>query len=237
MRDRDSLYELFEIVLSETEQKALSLTASALPAIRARFHMGCDVYYRRRLSVCRMLIDLHLPVTPDMLDVLLAVALSHWLPGDNVPDDHRETMERLFAAEQRVAEILSILCYSGEGYYSRLMNDRYALLIRLTERGVLVESLYEWPAEDARRYIRETCEHFFPMCIYAKEHYREFLGPLSILMEKTRNLVAANEALLRRYEEAESAKRSEILSLMEENAALRAMIREIGEAKESPAQR
>jgi len=235
MRDRDSLYELFDIVLNEAEQKALPLTASALPAIRARFSIGCDVYYRRRLSVCRMLIDLHLPVTPDMLDIMLAVALSHSLPGDSVPDDHRGTMEGLFAAEPRVAEILSVLCYSGDGYYARLAGNRYALLIRLTERGVLVESLYEWPAEDARRYIRETCEHFFPMCIYAKEHYRELLGPLSILMEKTRNLVAANEALLRRYEEAESARRSEILSLMEENAALRAMIREMEEAKEERA--
>lgn len=233
MRDRDSLDELFEIVSDEAKQKRLPLTASALPYLRERFGRGSDVYYRRRLSVCRMMIDLHLPVTADMLDVLLAVVLSHSLPGDRVPEDHMETLGRLFAAEPRVAEILSVLRYSGDGYYAHLMSNRYALLIRLTERGVLVESLYEWPASDAKRYIRETCEHFFPMCIYAKEHYREFLGPVSILMEKTRNLVAANEALLRRYEEESSAQRSEILSLMEENAALRAMIREISDEEPS----
>ena len=111
------------------------------------------------------------------------------------------------------------------------MSDPYALLIRLTERGVLVESLYEWPATDAHRYIQETREHFFSMCIYAKEYYREFLGPVSILMEKTRNLIAANEALLKRYEEAENALGSEILSLQEENAAIRAMMMEIAGGK------
>ena len=227
MNDRDSLLELFEIVTQEAEQKQLTMTAAALPFIRSHFNMGCDVYYRRRLSVCRMLIDLHLPVSAELLDILLAVTLNHSLPGDLIPEDHERTLEALTADEPRVGEILAALRYTGADYYERLVENRYALLIRLTERGVLVESLYDWPAQDARRYVRETRAHFFTMCIYAKEHYREFLGPVSILMEKTRNLTGANEALLKRYEEADDALNSEILSLREENAAIRAMIHEI----------
>lgn len=229
MNDRDSLQELIEIVAAEAERKDLRLTASALPFIRSHFGWGCDVYYRRRLSVCRMLIGLHLPVDAELLDILLAAALCHSLPGDSVPYDHAVTLGDMFACEPRVGEILSVLRYTGEGYFDNLLHNRYALLIRLTERGVLVESLYEWPAADALRYIRETREHFFPMCIYAKEHYREFLGAVSILMEKTRNLTLANEALLKRYEDAENALNSEALSLREENAAIRAMMMELEE--------
>lgn len=235
MNDRDSLLELYEIVTNGTGHMQLPMTKAALAFIQTRFGMGCDVYYRRRLSVCRMLLDLHLPVEAELLDILLAVTLSHWLPGDKVPEDHAATLEGLFAGETRVAEILAVLQNAGEDYYEQLMTNRYALLIRLTERGVLVESLYEWPAADARRYLRETRAHFFTMCIYAKEHYREFLGPVSILMEKTRNLTAANEALLKRYEESDDAMNSEILSLQEENAAIRAMLLEIkGDSEKDP---
>lgn len=227
MNDRDTLLELYDIVAAETAGGRLPMAAMALPFVRAHFGMGCDVYYRRRLSVCRMLIGLHLPVGPAMLDTLLAVVLSHSLPGDRVPEDHMPAMRAMFAADPEVGRILAVLNHEGEDYYDRLMADRYALLVRLTERGVLVESLYEWPATDALRYIRETREHFFSMCIYAKEHYRELLGPVSILMEKTRNLVIVNESLIHRYDEAENALRSEILATQEENAALRAAIQEI----------
>lgn len=227
MNDRDSLMELYEIVRKETEDGHLPMAAAAMPFVKAHFKCGCNIYYRRRLSVCRMLIGLHLPLGPAMLDTLLAVVLSHSLPGDRVPEDHMPEMQALFACDAEVARILSVLNYQGQDYYDRLMEDRYALLVRLTERGVLVESLYEWPAADALRYIRETREHFFSMCIYAKEHYRELLGPVSILMEKTRNLVIVNEALIHRYDEGENALRSEILATLEENAALRAAIQEI----------
>lgn len=230
MNDRDSLSELFGIVSDYTAQRHLPFTASALPYIQERFGMNCDVYFRRRLSVCRMLIDLHLPISAELLDILLAAALSHSLPGDHVPPDYMEIINHLFSGEPRIAEVLSTLRqsdYADISYYSRLINNRYALIIRLTERGVLVEKLYEWPASDARRYIRETREYFFPMCIYAKEHYPEFLGAASILMEKMRNLIAANETLLNRYEEAESALSNEIMTLREENAAIRAMILEL----------
>lgn len=227
MNDRDSLFELFEIVLDYASHRQLHLTAAALPYIRERFGMGCDIYYRRRLSVCRMLIDLHLPISLEQLDILLAAALSHFLPGDKIPADHMEIVSRLFADEPRVAEVMATLRhtdYGDKSYYTRLVANRYALMIRLTERGVLVEKLYEWDPADARRYIRETREHFFPMCIYAKEHYPELLGAASILMEKMRNLIVANEALLNRYEDAETSLRGEILALREENVAIRSMI-------------
>lgn len=230
MRDRDSLLELYGILSNATEQQHLVMTADALPYIKSCLGLGSGIYFRRRFSVCRMLIDLHLPVESQFLDILLATVLSHSLPGDNVPANYKEVLGGITSDEPKVAEIMATLRhtdYADKSYYKRLVRNKYALLIRLAERATLVESLYEWAPEDARRYIAETREYFFPMCIYMKEHYREFLGAATILMEKMRNLCIANEALLDKYEAIEGVLFSEILFLREENTAIRAMMEEL----------
>ena len=227
MSDRDTLLELFKIVGDEVEEKNLAITKTALEYLKRNFNKGCDVYFRRRLSVCRMLLKFHLPIDNEMLDVLVSTSLCHFLPGDIVPGDHDDFVKELVRKDTRIADIFSTLkqiTYSDKSYYSRLIGDKYALLIRLTERGVLVESLYEWSSSEAHSFINQTKENFFPLCIYAKEHFPEFGGVLTLLMEKTRNLISANEALLGRFDESEDALRSEIIFLKEENAALRAMI-------------
>lgn len=230
MNDRNTLHELYEIVSSQVSAMGLELATAAMPVVKAHFGMECDVYFRRRLSVCRMLVDLHLPIDNDRLDVLIACALSHSLPGDNVPEDYPHTMARLTVFDRRVTEVMSTLrqtSYSDMSYYENLISNRYALLIRLTERSVLLETLYEWSPKEARGFLEGTRESFFPMCIYAKEHYPEFLGAATVLMEKTRSLLMANEALLTRYEETENALKGELLSLSEENAAIRSMMLEM----------
>lgn len=227
MDDRDSLQELFSIVSDYASLRNLPLTALALPFMQERFGMGCDVYYRRRLSVCRTLIDLDLPIEHARLDTLLAVTASHYLPLDIVPADQDEIQKLLFENNAEAADIFRKLKSSDpsdDEAYNTLMQNRYALLIRLAERSVLVESLYEWPVEDARRYISETRRYFAPMAEYAMQNYSEFLGALTILREKTRCLVAANEALLNRYEEIENPLLAELEALEKENAALRAEI-------------
>lgn len=232
MSDRDTLLELFNIVSEAVEEKHLSITKSSLGYLKNNFNKGCDVYFRRRLSVCRMLLKFHLPIDNEMLDVLVSTSLCHFLPGDIVPEDHDDFVKELVRKDTRIADIFSTLkqiTYSDKSYYSRLIGDKYALLIRLTERGVLVESLYEWSSSEAHSFINQTKENFFPLCIYAKEHFSEFGGALTLLMEKTRNLIAANEALLGRFDESEDALRSEIIFLKEENAALRAMISKMKE--------
>ena len=227
MTDRDSLNELFDIVSGYVSHRALPLTAAALPFMRERFGMGCDVYYRRRLSVCRMLIDLDMPIDDATLDTLLAAAVSHYLPLDRVPADHCEIRKLLFknnAMAEEIFDALSRSDASDDAAWAQLVLNRYALLIRLTERSVLVESLYEWPAADAHRYINETRHAFFGMSEYAKEHYPEFLGAISVLSEKIRCLTAANEALLDRYEEMEQPLLEELEALEKENRELRARL-------------
>lgn len=230
MTDRDSLEELYTIVSDYCRQRQLKPIEPALALMQEHFHGASDYYLRRRLAVCRMLIDLHLPVSDEHLITLLGAALCHALPGDAVPEGYAEKMAGFFASEPRVAEVYSSLKqtdYADKGYYSRVILDKNALMIRLVERAILVEKLYEWPAADARRFINETRTYFFPMCLYAREHYLEFSAAAAIIMEKMKNLINTNDVLLSRYEETENLINSEILTLMEENTILRARILEL----------
>lgn len=227
MKDRDTLLELYNIVFDSAKERGLKITLSALETIRNNFGKQSDIYYRRRLSVCRMLIKFHLPIDNELLDVIVATSLCHHLPGDVVPETQGSFVQDICEKDARISEIYGVLkqiSYADLSYYERLTTNKYALLIRLTERGVLVESLYDWSSTEAKVFISQTKESFFSLCIYTKENYPEFRAAATILMEKTRNLIAANDALLGRFDEIENALRSEIIFLKEENAALRAMI-------------
>lgn len=235
MGDRDSLSELYEIVSEFARKMELPLTREALPFVASYFGQGCDLYFRRRLANCRIMVDMHLPIEASQMDVLLMSVLSHSLPGAVVPEGYIDAMLKRCEQEPRIGEVLSVLrdsAYYNQAYYSRLVQNKYALMIRLAERSVLVEKLYEWPISDALKYIRDTRENFFPMCIYVKDHYREFTGGATILMEKMRNLIAANEVLLHRYDEMEKALKEEILGLKEDSSAVRSMILELKNSAE-----
>lgn len=235
MPDRDSIYELFDIIKKAFKEIGLPMAEAALDYYEAHLGMGFDIYYRRRLSVCRMLVDLYLPVPKKALDTMLAAALINHMPGDLIPEDQDEVLGRIYADAAPVWETLAILKhadYSDKSYYDKIIRDPKALIIRLVERSVLLEKLYEWHSTDALRYVRETREFFFPLCLYAKENYPEYLGAASILHEKMRNLTTVNEALLTRFMEIENAISDEILALREENASIRAMIRELESAAE-----
>lgn len=236
MPDRDSIYELFDIIKQSFKEIGLPMAEAAMDYYGAHLGMGCDIYYRRRLSVCRMLIDLYLPVPKNTLDTMLAATLINHMPGDLIPEDQDEVLGRIYADAASVWETLAILKhtdYSDKSYYDKIIRDPKALIIRLVERSVLLEKLYEWHPTDALRYVRETREFFFPLCLYAKENYPEYLGAASILHEKMRNLTTVNEALLTRFVEIENAISDEILALREENASIRAMIRELETAAEA----
>ena len=125
MDDRDSLQELFSIVSDYASLRNLPLTALALPFMQAHFGMGCDVYYRRRLSVCRTLIDLHLPISAERLDILLTVSMVHSLPVDKIPAGYNDAMFNWFSPETRIG-------LSAPGYVPE--NDIAALARTLAGR-------------------------------------------------------------------------------------------------------
>ena len=191
----------------------------------------CLAYYHHCLSVCRMLIDLHTAQGSEEEDVLLAAALCHILPECIQFSDLRRTLTEQYGLETAIVEIIQLIFREENGseadqvrFYGNIRQNRLALMIKLADRGNLVEQLYGISGWDARSYIHETKAHFFPMCIYAKEHYPELLAPVSVLMEKMRCLTEVAEILLGRYEQREAELSQEILELQEDNAALKRRI-------------
>lgn len=248
--DYASLYRYVENYVME---KCLRNSAVALPLvagmltrndddliIRANDAASREVFFSHCLSVCRMLIDLHIPLSSRDEDIMLASALCHVLPETMRFSSLKYELIQQYRLDPGVYEIVNLLYRNEEGmeeeqraYYNAIQENRLALMIKLADQGNLVEQLYGISTWSARRYIHETRTYFFPMCIYAKEHHHGIRAPISILMEKMRSLTVVAEILLSRFETQESDLLQEILALQEENAALRGVIGMMEKTKES----
>lgn len=244
-KDHSELYlPLYKFVERYALEKKLLNTSIALPLVRAMMSReGAErsdefkdaseyaADFRHCLSVARMLINLHIPLTQEEEDILLASAICHILP-ENIPyksSDNRLTREYYLNAE--IHKIIVLLHHKNKlseaderKYYSRIQNHKLALLIALADRGNLMGQLHGISSWSARRYIYETRNCFFPMCVYAKEHYSDLFAPITVLTEKMKSLIEIAEILLSRYESRETELVHEILSLKEENARLKGLI-------------
>lgn len=239
---------IYESIAAYAAEKGLVYTAAALPLVydllgRAADHPSsrfCSAakhiaYRAHAMAVCHMLIDLHVPVSAEEEDILLASALCHVLPENIRMENLEEELSLKEHLHPDVCRTVRLIFWddnnSGAGqeaFYDRIRDNKLALMIKLADRGNLVEQLYGISGWTARSYIHETRSFFFPMCIYAKEHYPDLLAPVSVLMEKMRSLTEVAEILLSRYERREADLSQEILELQEENATLRSLIQSLG---------
>lgn len=242
---------LYTYIESYCLEHQLPNAAIALPLVR--WVMSCDAnrrstkfgnpathlaYYRHAMAVCRMLIDLHIPVSHSEEDILLTAALCHVLPENIRFEDFPRELEEVYHLPRPVCQILRLIVREDDQseaeqrrFFQRIQDDKLALLIKLADRGNLAEQLYSISSWSARNYIHETRHYFFPMCIHAKENYPELLGPVSVMMEKMRCLIEIAEILLSRYESRENELVQEIMNLRDENATLRSMIRTMEEGR------
>lgn len=237
---------LYELIANYAAENQLINTEIALPLIREAMqnaaahphslfrsdyvHMG---YFQHSLSVCHILMELKPELTTQEEDVLLAAAICHVLP-ENIR--FLDIEEALGALAPQVREIVRLIYREGDGvegqeqaFYDAIQKNKLATLIKLADRGNLVEQLHSMTGSRSRRYMYETRTFFLPMCLYAKEHYPELIPPVSILMEKMRCLLEVSEILLGRYEAMEAQLTGEILALREDNSALRRAIRTLEE--------
>lgn len=193
-----------------------------------RTHMG---YWQHALNVCNLLIDLHIPLDRQEEDILLCAALCHILPENLWFEDLCSFVTKDMGLLEEVYTIVNNLFFednnSGaeqDSYFMRLRENKLSLMIKLADRSNLVAQLYIMSNWNARRYIYETRNFYFPMCTYAKETYPQLFGAVSVLMEKIRCLIEAVEILLNKYETKENELMQDILALEEENIILRRMI-------------
>lgn len=184
------------------------------------------------LSMACILIDLQIPLSAHDEDILLSAALCHILPADSalfLMDDILDPV--IFQTVAKIRLGVSMSDADIKAYISRVQSDPLALLLRLADRGNLVESLHTFSGWSTRRYIHETRNYYLPMCLYAKQQYPELIVPVSILMEKMRSLLEVGEILLSRYETTETELMQQIQNLREENAMLREYLSKLDSAQ------
>lgn len=180
--------------------------------------------FHHSLSVCRMLLDLHLPYSKEEEDIMLAAAVCHVLPEFFYMESVKWELTEI--CDAAVFDMVNLITSeeNDRHYFRRIRENKMALLIILADQSHLCELLYEFSSWDVKNIIYETRNDYMPLCIYAKEHYPEVLGQVSVLMEKMRNHTIGAEMLLHHYEVRETELKAEILAMQEENAALRQRI-------------
>ena len=241
--------EIYRYVETYAYEKELFNTALALPLVRA----GYDGLYRGKINdaegnprplpfvyhclfVCRMLIDLHVPLESGEEDILCAAALTHELIGHVLSEAHEHDIVSVYGLDERVYETVKTMAsrdYTTEedhlAFYRgmREHGDKLAMLVKLTDCSSVVERLGDASIWRAKGYIYQTRTYYLPMCVYAKERFPELLPVMNILMEKMRSLVEATEILVTRYEERSMELRNELLALRDENARIRGILRTV----------
>jgi len=244
---------LYENIAAIVRENNLHWTEQALRLIRRQVRQELLTTGSSKLQaelmhgfqVTKLLADLQLPLSKEEQDVLLASALLHIYP-EVFP---RADLGALLRENGFPTEIIDLLEKTTPGgsvteaemrsFYSRVQENRLALLLCLADRGNVVQNLHRYSGWNAHRYIDETKACYYPMCIYGKEHYHELLSPISTLMDKMRTLTEAAEILLKRYESREAELMQDILALREENATIRGIIakfrrEEAAAAEETP---
>lgn len=180
------------------------------------------------LLVCRMLVDLHIPLPREEEDIALAAALCHDMVEDIPFPDHGKEMVTLFHLDPRVYETVKLVSkrrdFTDEeerAFFHNIESNHLSLLVKLSDRSHNVEDLYNMSAWKVHEYIGETRKFFLPMCEYGLAHYPELQKTIEILQDKIVSLTRASEILVDRCEAREAELRTQLAKLREENAALR----------------
>ena len=207
--------------------KALQAITEISPLMNDKVEI--DNYLNHCLSIAKMLIELNVPFSSHDMDVALASTLTHTLTKNIKPFSYSMLKKYEFCDEIiTVLKTITIKEFYNEeevkAFYDKLKKNKIALIVRLFERSNLVERLHIETLTRAKYQISETKKLFFPMGVYAKEHYPEFTPAINIIMAKMRSLIFLSEILMNRFAVVEEELNDEIINLQEENARIRAAI-------------
>lgn len=241
-----SPYEYIEYYALENR---LMNTAIALPLARG-LHDGAHrkssvtrggityklPYVIHCLMVCRMLVDLKLPLSKDEEDIVLASALCHDMIEDISFPDHGRELMTVYHLDPRVYDTVKLVSKrkdfteeEEQAFFRAIMDNKFALLVKLSDRSHNVEDLYNMSVWKVHEYIGETRKFFVPMCLYGLRNYRNLVKPLEILYDKIDSLTHASEIMVDRCEARERELRTQLQVLREENAELRKTYRALWE--------
>ncbi len=242
--------KLYYIIDEYADERDLKITKKFLPEADALFRENYQkaypvkkevyTYYAYGVKVCKLLIDLELPVKSEEMDIILTGALGNVVNETvSFPKKGRELSDE-FGLNDEIMQIVELLTHrkisnkkEEERYYEAIKKNKFALLIKIVEVAITTEAIYENSFKEIDEYVRLMREYFFPMCIYAKEQYNDLELAISVVMEKVKLLADVTEILTKRYRDRWKALVDEMLVLQEENARLRVSIRQMEEEKNS----
>lgn len=242
----------YEYIEHYALSKCLLNTAIALPLARG-LHNGSHrkssitrggvshrlPYVIHCLLVCRMLVDLHVPVSKEEEDILLASALCHDMIEDIPFEDHgRELFTRfhldpgVYETVKQVSKRKDFTPEEERAFFHGIASNKLALLVKLSDRSHNVEDLYNMSVWKVHEYIGETDQFFLPMCAYAHDHYPELNKTIEIFQDKIGTLTHVSKAMVDRCENREQELQEQLQSLTEENTRLRDQYRRLLLAQE-----
>lgn len=179
-------------------------------------------YVLHVLKVCSTLISLDLPMSDQELDILLTIALGHDLIEDgNFANDGAELVTTYGFPEivYKTIKLLSKRSGASEEelniYFNEIKKNKYALLVKMSDRSHNVEDLYNMKVEKLHKYVDETRRWIYPLSSYAKANYPELSNGVTVLKAKIMSLTEATEAIVDMYDEKLAEKNSEINALKE----------------------
>ena len=231
----------FEFIEYYAAKNRLINTAAALQLARG-LHDGAyrkatvirdDVSYKlpyviHPIQVCRVLIELNIPLPHDELDILFASALCHDMLEDiEFPRNGRELTED-YGLDEKVLETVRAVTKRRDfteeeelQHFKAIARHKLAMLVKAADRGNNVEDLYNRSSWKVHEYVGETRKYFFPMLSYGAEHYPELGSTISIIRDKIFSLTVAAEFLVGRYDQQEAEFRKTLEVLRKENLELR----------------
>jgi len=241
MQMKSDYLEEYNNLLAHAEKIGLDNTIKALTLLEETLRKTPDKYredfkkdIHRALRVADNLQSLCLPLCKEEQASLLAAALCRVfrtsknfggspiaaIKGAGIPSEINDILD-ILSVDLEASEEVKARCRE------RIMSNKLALLISLASQSIFVMKLYKLPSWSAHKYIYETRNYYFPMCIYAKEHYPELLSPISILMDKMRTQTELTELMLAKYESKETELTRDILALREENATIKGILHKL----------
>lgn len=239
----------YEYVEHYALDKGLFNTAVALPLARG-LHNGVyrkssiqkrGIYYRlpyviHCLLVCRMLIDLQIPLSHEDEDVLLAASLCHDMIEDIPFPDHGMELTTVYHLDPRVYETVKLVSKrhdftpeEEEAHFHGIEENKLSLLVKLSDRSQNVEDLYNMKYHKVHEYVAETNRFFDEMCMYGLLHFSELKATIEIIYDKIFSLTKLSEALVERCEARERELEFRLSQLKAENERLRQQYRSLWE--------
>lgn len=201
-------------------------TYRKLPIIRSGVPHN-PPYIIHCLAVAKMLADMWLPISPKEKDILLAAALCH----DTIEDIHfKDGGRELYLEYHLDKEVYDTVLLvtkrhdfsldEEKNHFKNIMENRLALLIKLSDRGHNVSDLYNMSEKKIREYIGETRAYILPMCEYSREHYPELNEVIEIMQDQLICLTKTVEKISEKYNDFFKAQSKKLQQLREENKSL-----------------